>query len=68
MKPITIYLLVWIFLSVIWFFSSETIVNWILPGSSNVKAWLFTVFGGMAFFLVELMALYLVIFSRARKK
>ena len=34
------YLAIWIILSICYFFSAETITNWIAPGLGSVETWL----------------------------
>jgi len=46
-KVILIHLIVWILLSVIYFFLSETIVKLIFPTIHGVELWLMTVYAGV---------------------
>ena len=71
MRSITLlalrYFVIWIILSIGYFFSSETITKWIAPGYDNVQLWLSVVAVGLILIFVPLTISFFIRLRRHKK-
>lgn len=61
------YVVIWLILSVCYFFSSETITKWIAPGYDNVQIWLTVVAIGLLLIFIFLTISFLIGLRRRKK-
>ena len=61
-KRVLIFVIVWLVLSMVYFFLSEPVVKLLFPGEDNVVLWLYTLFAGLILIFVIVLFLFLINF------
>jgi hypothetical protein len=61
------YLLIWLGLSTAYFFASEQITKWIVPGFDGIAIWLFVLTVGLILIFIVVLNLFLINIRKHKK-
>ncbi|NOT74217.1 MAG: hypothetical protein HOP08_04755 [Cyclobacteriaceae bacterium] len=62
---IILHVVIWLTLSLIYFFTSETIIAWLLPGIHEVGAWLMMLIYGWVFIFILVVTSLVITLKRS---
>ena len=69
MKTIVLkHLLVWVFLSIGYFFLTEPLVKFLFPGFHDISIWLVAMIGGLVFILLIMITVLIINIVRHKQR